>query len=72
MNLLLDTHTFIWYVEGSKELSQNARKAIEDTQNQCFVSMTSLWEMSIKVGLNKLDLESPFTDCYSRRREQWL
>ncbi len=60
MNLLLDTHTFIWYVEGSAELSQAARQAIEHPENQGFVSMASLWEMSIKVGLGKLELQSPF------------
>ncbi len=56
MNILLDTHTFIWYVEGSNELSDNAKKHIEDSANQCFVSLVSLWEMAIKVSLGKLDL----------------
>ena len=60
MNLLLDTHTFIWFIEGSSELSKNARLEIENPQNQCFVSMVSLWEMSIKIGLGKLDMQSPF------------
>lgn len=60
MNLLLDTHTFIWYVEGSSILSTNARQEIENPQNQCFVSIVSLWEMSIKIGLGKLEIQSPF------------
>ncbi|MBP6812020.1 MAG: type II toxin-antitoxin system VapC family toxin [Saprospiraceae bacterium] len=60
MNLLLDTHTFIWYNEGSVELSHDARQEIENPQNQCFVSIASLWEMSIKIGLGKLDIQSPF------------
>ena len=42
MNLLLDTHSFIWYVEGSRELCINAQKSIEDPQNHCFVSIVSL------------------------------
>jgi len=62
MNLLLDTHAFIWYAEGSAELSKDARQAIENVENQCFVSMTSLWEMSVKVGLNKLELQGSFAD----------
>lgn len=60
MNLLLDTHTFIWYFEGSPELSSNARKEIENPHNQCFVSIVSLWEMSIKINLGKLEMNAPF------------
>lgn len=60
MNILLDTHTFIWYVEGSNELSDNAKKHIEDSSNQCFVSLVSLWEMAIKVSLGKLNLQGDF------------
>lgn len=60
MNILLDTHTFIWYVEGSNELSLVGRKHIEDPTNQCFLSLVSLWEMSIKVSLGKLDLQEKF------------
>lgn len=60
MNLILDTHTFIWFIEGSAELSPIARLEIENPQNQCFVSIVSLWEMSIKIGLGKLGMQSPF------------
>ncbi len=35
-------------------------KKFENPQNQCFVSIASLWEMSIKIGLGKLDIQSPF------------
>lgn len=60
MNLILDTHAFIWFVEGSIELSQNAKKSILDTNNIKYVSVASLWEMSIKVNQGKLSLKSPF------------
>lgn len=59
MNLLLDTHTFLWYYSGSSILSQNARLAIENPANDFFVSMASLWEISIKNGLGKLELDAP-------------
>ena len=64
MKILLDTHAFIWYVEGSLELSKTARKEIEDNTNQCYLSMASLWEMSIKIGLGKLSLKSPFNTVF--------
>ena len=60
MNLILDTHAFIWYIEGSEELSLIARNHIEDPQNQCFASIVSLWEMSIKISLGKLEMQGPF------------
>ena len=60
MNLILDTHAFIWFVEGSMELSQNAKNSILDTDNIKYVSVASFWEMSIKVNQGKLSLKSPF------------
>ena len=54
MPVLIDTPAFIWWCEDSPELSQNARKAM--TEQDCFVSFASFWEMAIKVSLNKLRL----------------
>ena len=61
MNILLDTHTFIWFIEGSSELSIAAKKKIEDIKTTSFISVASLWEMSIKFNLGKLTVNnSPF------------
>lgn len=60
MNILLDTHTFIWFIEGNSRLSARARQLIEDAQNQPFLSIASLWEMAIKVSLGKLTISQPF------------
>lgn len=61
MNFILDTHTFIWFIEGSSELSATARKKIEDVKNTSYISVASLWEMSIKFNLGKLTVKgSPF------------
>lgn len=54
MNLLLDTHTFLWFVSGSAELSVTARNRMTDPKNQCVVSMANLWEIAIKHSLGKL------------------
>ncbi len=69
MKLLLDTHTFIWFVEGSKSLTTTARKAIDNSNNTSYVSIASLWEMSIKVGLKKLKLNSSFATVIDDVRE---
>ena len=60
MNLLLDTHSFIWFVEDSPSLSAQARALIQEPTNAVFFSMASVWEMAIKISLGKLDLSQPF------------
>lgn len=60
MNLLLDTHTFLWFVAGDLSLSQPARLAIEDENNTRYISVASLWEIAIKVSIGKLTLSDPF------------
>ena len=62
MNLLLDTHAFLWFIAGSGELSATARELIEDAANRPFLSAASLWEMAIKLSLGKLRLALPFEE----------
>jgi len=57
--LLLDTHTFIWWVENAPQLSLNARKILENIDNKCFFSLASSWEMAIKSSIGKLKLTLP-------------
>ena len=54
MPVLLDTHAFLWWCEGSPELSKKARNVM--TAEDCFVSYASFWEIAIKVSLGKLRL----------------
>lgn len=61
MRLLLDTHTFLWFIAGSKLLSQTARDLIEDVASEKFVSVASVWEIAIKHSIGKLPLAAPFT-----------
>lgn len=64
MRVLLDTQAILWYLEGDARLSVQARAIIDDTVNDCLVSVASLWEMAIKVRLGKLTSASgvPPTD----------
>lgn len=59
---LLDTHTFIWYVSGDSSLSSIVKEAIEKKPHNNFLSVASLWEIAIKVSLQKLDLNRPFAE----------
>lgn len=67
MRLMLDTHTFLWFIEGSFSLSDTAKKLIEDQRNQRFLSIASLWEISIKVSIGKLELDMSFTELVKQQ-----
>ena len=53
MNLLLDTHVFLWYLADSPKLSKSARSAIARA-GSVYVSVASLWEIAIKLSLGRL------------------
>jgi PIN domain nuclease of toxin-antitoxin system len=59
MNLLLDTHAFLWFMKGSDRLSQRARMEIESGPGQRILSVASAWEMAIKASVGKLVLTKP-------------
>ncbi len=54
MRLLLDTHTFLWWIEDAPQLSEQARRLIADPNNDLFLSAASGWEIAIKTQLGKL------------------
>ena len=54
MRLLLDTHAFIWWFEGSDALPEPARAAISDESNDVLVSAASAWEIATKHRLGRL------------------
>lgn len=56
MKYLIDTQIFIWFIQNSPNLRRTARNLIEDENNQIFISIASLWEISIKNSIGKLNL----------------
>jgi PIN domain nuclease of toxin-antitoxin system len=52
--LLLDTHTFLWWLAGDQKLPRRARAAIGDANEAVFVSAASAWEIATKYRLGKL------------------
>jgi PIN domain nuclease of toxin-antitoxin system len=69
MRNLLDTHTLIWFVNGDSQLSNIAKKAIEESDAVNYVSIASLWEIAIKVSLGKLQLKTPFQNVSQQIEE---
>jgi len=69
MNLLLDSHAFLWFIGGSASLSQRARELIEDQENTKAVSIASLWEIGVKISLRHLSLAQPFEQMIPEQME---
>ena len=58
MKLLLDTHTFLWFIDDSSQLSQKGKTLLE-ADNELLLSIASLWEIAIKLRLGKLTVAVP-------------
>ena len=72
MNLLLDTHAFIWWDSDKAQLSSRALSAFFDLRNQLFLSIVSVWEMQIKAQLGKLTLRLPLGELVAGHRRKGL
>ncbi len=60
MRFLIDTYVFLWFVSNAKELSKTAKTTIESGNNEIFISIASLWEISIKTALGKLSIKGHY------------
>jgi PIN domain nuclease of toxin-antitoxin system len=67
MNLLLDTHVLLWWLDASPSLSQTASETISDVSNLVFVSAAVVWEIRIKQALGKLKIPSDFRQVLERQ-----
>lgn len=54
MRVLLDTHAFLWWLDGDKRLPVNVRRLVAEEKNTIFVSAASAWEISTKFRLGRL------------------
>lgn len=54
VQLLLDTHAFLWWLNGDLSLPKRLRELIANDRNEIYVSAASAWEISTKVRLGKL------------------
>ena len=62
MKLLLDTHVFLWFINGDSQLPAQISQQIQDVNNNVYLSVISVWECTIKYQIGKLPLpESPET-----------
>jgi PIN domain nuclease of toxin-antitoxin system len=62
VKVLVDTHTLVWMLHNSPELSPTARTLAADLTNDVLVSIGSAWELAIKHSLGKITLKMSFRE----------
>ncbi|MEP6988699.1 MAG: type II toxin-antitoxin system VapC family toxin [Chloroflexota bacterium] len=72
MNLLLDTHTFIWWISKPDQLSPNVLSLLDDENNKPVISVVNIWEIQIKNAVGKMDLNFSLDDIVETYRENGI
>lgn len=67
---LLDTHIFLHLIKGEKNVSQKIISILQNTEHKKFLSIGSIWEMTIKIGLGKLTIVDSIDTIYRILDEQ--
>ena len=57
MRLLIDTHLLVWWLAGGVRLPRRARGFLADTSNQVSFNAASVWEISVKAALGKIEAD---------------
>jgi len=69
MKLLLDTHTFLWFIDDNPKLSETALALLEG-DHELLLSIVSLWEIAIKFSIGKLALPEPYITFIPKQLSQ--
>ncbi len=72
MNLLLDTHVLLWWLDANPSLSEKATETIADGNNLVLISAAVVWEIRIKEALGKLEIPSNFQRVLERQPFEML
>jgi len=70
MELLLDTHVFLWFISGNSKLPSPWVDLIRNVENHVFLSVVSIWESVIKYEIGKLELPYPPNDYLPNQRKR--
>lgn len=68
MNLLLDTHVFLWWCNKDRRLTSSAIQNISDPDNTVFFSVASAWEIAIKQALARVRIPGPVEGAVQANR----
>jgi PIN domain nuclease of toxin-antitoxin system len=59
MRILLDTCEFLWFISGDSRLPVTTKQAIQNADNEIYLSVVSLWEITVKHSIGRLPLPQP-------------
>lgn len=65
MKLLIDSHVVIWFISEKNKVPKNVLELIRNSDNTCYVSIATLWELSIKYSLGRLYLNISLSALFS-------
>lgn len=69
MNLLFDTHSFLWWNDALQMLPAQVLTACQDSRNHLYLSVVGAWEIQIKQQIGKLTIQSPLSEMIERQVE---
>ena len=72
MRVLLDTHAVLWWLSDDQALSEAARAAIANPENEPLISVASLWEIAIKRSLGRLETPDDLPATIEAEGFAWL
>ncbi len=64
---LLDTHTLLWWLMNSEKIGKKAKEAISDPDHQVYISAASIWEITIKKSIGKLEAPDNMTNIVIKK-----
>ena len=65
MGFLLDTHIFLFFINGESSISEEIIEILNDKQTEKFISIVSIWEITIKMNIGKLRLKDDLKSIYN-------
>ena len=68
MNLLLDTHSFVWMHKEAHKLSVMVAMEILNPASVLYLSMASLWELQIKIKIGKFSFREPLAEVVAKQQ----
>lgn len=69
MNLLLDSHSFVWMHEEPHKLSWKVALELVNPANQIFLSVASVWELQIKIALGKFSFSNTLENVINEEHQ---
>jgi PIN domain nuclease of toxin-antitoxin system len=65
LKYLIDTNILIWFIEENSKLPSSISEIINDDNSEIYISIVSLWEISIKLSIGKLELPKSLNEIFA-------